>query len=352
MDHNVPGGTRTNSRTTGAGTVAGVEETVTRDTWRAIFETMLLSRALDERMWLLNRAGQAPFAVSGHGHEAAQAGVAYALDPSKDWLVPYYRDLTMVLRFGMTPREIMLHMLARAADPNSGGRQMPGHYSSRERRILSGSSPIATQLPHATGIAFATKARGEDTVVATAFGDGATSEGDFHEALNFATIYDLPVIFLCENNEYAISVPLEKQMGVERVADRANGYGVPGFRVDGLDAVAVYEVAVEAVDRARRGEGPTLIEAMVRRFRPHSSDDDDRTYRTEEDLEQMRASGPLRVTRQRLTEMGVIDQAWEEAAQERIKQQVDDATEYAEQSAPPDPETLERHVYADPGTRV
>lgn len=327
---------------------AGVGSLLTRDQWRAMFEMMLLARALDERMWLLNRAGQAPFAVSGQGHEAAQAGMAFACEPDKDWLVPYYRDLTMVLHWGITPRDVMLHMLARAADPNSGGRQMPGHYSSRARRVLSGSSPIATQIPHATGVAFAAKARGEDTVVVTCFGDGATSQGDFHEAVNFATIYDLAVIFFCENNGYAISVPLEKQMGVELVSERAAGYGIPGYTVDGLDAVAVFEVAHEAVARARRGEGPSLIEAIVRRFQPHSSDDDDRTYRPAEELADLRSVGPIRTTRARLTEMGIIDEAWEAETMERVKQTVNDATDFAEQSPLPDGATFARHVFAEP----
>lgn len=325
--------------------VAGAEASLDPDMLREMYETMLLARAVDERMWLLNRAGQAPFAVSGQGHEGAQAGMAFALDVNKDWLVPYYRDLTMCLRFGLTARDHMLSMLARADDPSSGGRQMPGHFSSRERRILSGSSPIATQIPHATGIAFAAKVRGEDTVVVTSFGDGATSQGDFHEGVNFATIYDLAVVFLCQNNEYAISVPLSKQMGVERVSDRAKGYGMPGITVNGLDAIEVYLAAREAVDRARRGEGPTLIEAMVRRFQPHSSDDDDRTYRPADELEHMRSSGPLRVTGKRLRDMGVIDDAWEEAAAERVKAAVNDATEFAEQAALPDPATLGRHVF-------
>lgn len=339
------------SNTTGvspATEFAGQEQDLDADLLREMFETMLLARAVDERMWLLNRGGQAPFAVSGQGHEAAQAGMVYALDRQKDWIVPYYRDLTMALGFGMTAEEQLLALFARASDPASGGRQMPNHFGSRERRILSGSSPIATQIPHATGIAFAAKARGEDTVTLVSFGDGATSQGDFHEALNFATIYDLGVIFLCQNNEYAISVPLKLQMGVERVADRAAGYGIPGVRVNGLDAVEVYQAAVEAVDRARRGEGPTLIEAMVRRFHPHSSDDDDRTYRPAEELEHLRDQGPIRVTGDRLRELGVIDDEWEEEAKERVKRVVNEATEAAESAPLPDPSTLTKHVFAEP----
>lgn len=312
---------------------------------QAMFETMLLARAVDERMWQMNRMGQAPFAVSGQGHEAAQGGMAAALDPSKDWLAPYYRDVTLSIAFGLTPKDILLAQLSRADDPTSGGRQMPNHFSARDRRIFSGSSVIATQLPHATGIAFASKARGEDAVTVVCFGEGATSEGDFHEAMNFATIYDLPVIFFCQNNEYAISVPTKLQMGVERVADRALGYDMPGVRVDGMDAVEVYSVARQAVARARNGDGPTLIEAMVRRFNPHSSDDDDRTYRPEEELATLRDNGPIKTTGERLKSLGIIDDEWEAEALARIRQQVNDATDAAEAAPLPAPETFSRHVY-------
>ncbi|HLT17864.1 MAG TPA: thiamine pyrophosphate-dependent dehydrogenase E1 component subunit alpha [Thermomicrobiales bacterium] len=315
------------------------------DLMRRMLENMLLARAVDERMWQMNRAGEAPFAVSGQGHEAAQAGVAAALDTSKDWCVPYYRDITLSLAFGLTAKDLLLAQLARADDPSSGGRQMPNHFSSRKHRILSGSSVIATQIPHAAGIAFAAKARGEDSVTVVCFGEGATSQGDFHEGVNFATIYDLPVIFFCQNNEYAISVPTKLQMGVERVADRAAGYNMPGVRVDGLDAVEVYLVAREAVQRARSGGGPTLIEAMVRRFNPHSSDDDDRTYRPLEELEGLRADGPIRRTAGRLKEMGIIDDAWLEETQRRVRQEVNEATREAEAAPLPDPETFDRHVY-------
>ncbi|MFW6074182.1 MAG: thiamine pyrophosphate-dependent dehydrogenase E1 component subunit alpha, partial [Chloroflexota bacterium] len=283
--------------------------------------------------------------VSGQGHEAAQAGMVYALDREKDWIVPYYRDLATVLGFGMTAEEALLALFSRAADPSSGGRQMPNHFGSKSRRILSGSSPIATQIPHATGIAFAAKARGEDSVTLTCFGDGATSHGDFHEAVNFATVHNLAVIFFCQNNEYAISVPTRLQMGVEHVADRAAGYDIPGIRVNGLDAVEVFLAAQEAVDRARSGKGPTLIEAMVRRFHPHSSDDDDRTYRPPEELEHLRDDGPIRTTGRRLQQLGVIDDEWEEQAKQRVKQQVNEATEAAEESPLPDPETVARFVY-------
>ncbi|MFO7271485.1 thiamine pyrophosphate-dependent dehydrogenase E1 component subunit alpha [Sphaerobacter thermophilus] len=310
-----------------------------------MYEYMVLARSLDERMWLLNRAGQAPFVISCQGHEAAQVGAAFALQPGKDVLVPYYRDLAMVLYFGLTPRDLMLSLLARKEDPTSAGRQMPGHYGSRKHNIITGSSPVATQVLHATGIALAAKYRREDTVAWTCVGEGGTSQGDFHEALNFASIHRLPVVFFVENNGYAISVPQRKQMAIENVADRAAGYGMPGVTVDGGDPVAVYTVAKEAVDRARAGGGPTLIEAKVQRLTAHSSDDDDRTYRDPEELKAERAKDPIVRFRTALMEQGVLTEEQDAAIRARIKAQIDDATDFAEQAPYPDPAELMLHVY-------
>lgn len=315
---------------------------------RAMWELMLLARSLDERMWLLNRAGQAPFAVSCQGHEAAQAGMAMALDDTQDWLVPYYRDLALVLGMGMTPEDVMLQFLSRATDPSSGGRQMPAHYSSREKRILSVSSPVGTQLVQAPGIALAAKMRGEDSVTVTCIGEGGTATGEFHEALNLAAIHKLAVIFFVQNNNYAISVPMDREVSVPHVADRASAYGIPGFRVDGNDGVAMYTVAQAAVAHARGGHGPVLIEAVVNRFTPHSSDDDDRFYRTREEVEGYRDADPIDVTLRRLREMQVLDDAAEEAIRARVKQQVNAATDAAESAPVPDPETAHLHVYYTP----
>ena len=174
---------------------------------RDAYYYLILARALDERMRALNRQGKAPFAVSCAGHEAAQVGSALALVPGEDWVLPYYRDLGVMLVLGFTAREAMLQFLARAADPCSGGRQMPSHWSSRRLKVLSGSSPVATQILHATGVALASKLKGEPHVSAVYFGEGSTAGGDFHEGLNFAAIHRLPVVFVCENNGYAISQP-------------------------------------------------------------------------------------------------------------------------------------------------
>lgn len=307
---------------------------------------MLLARALDERMWLLNRAGKAPFVISCQGHEAAQVGAALALERGKDFTLPYYRGLATVLVMGMTPREVMLAVFARAADPNSGGRQMPSHYSQRALRIVTQSSVVGTQIPHATGIALAERMRGSDALAWTSFGEGTTSQGDFHEGLNFAAIHKLGAIFQCENNDYAISVPMPMQMAVQSVADRATAYGLPGVKVDGTDVLACYAANKAAVERARAGDGPTLIEAKCLRLTPHSSDDNDRTYRPRDELTAMRQGDPVARFSALLLRDGVIDELALETVRAEIAAEVDDATTYAEDAPPPEPASLLGHVYA------
>lgn len=313
-----------------------------------MYAKMRLGRLLDERMWILKRQGKIPFHVSCQGQEAAQVGVAYALRPGVDFAFPYYRDTGVVLVLGMTAREVMLHAFVKAEDPNSGGRQMPGHWSSPRLRIVSGSSPVATQIPQAVGAALAAKIKGEESIVMVSFGDGVASKGDFHEGLNFAGVHKAPVIFLCENNGYAISVPLSKQMAVTKVAERAAGYGFPGVTVDGMDVLAVYEAAKAAADRARRGEGPTLLEAMVYRFLPHTSDDNDTRYRSPEEVAAWKERDPIRTFRRYLIDSGATDEDELRRLETEIGALVDDATAYAESAPYPAPETALRYVYHEP----
>ena len=271
-----------------------------------MYRRILLARMLDQKIWGLNRMGKAPFVVSGQGHEGAQVGSAWALQPGHDIVLPYYRDTGVLLTLGMTAEEVLLAVFARAADPSSGGRQMPNHWGCARLNVITGSSPIATQLPHAAGLAYAAKIRGEDRVVVSYFGEGASSKGDFHEALNFAGIHQLPCVFVCENNGYAISVPLTKESAVDDVADRAHSYGFGGVIVDGNDPLDVYAATHSAVRRARRGEGPTLVECKTYRFMAHTSDDDDRTYRTSEEVEAWRKKDPLRQMKQYLIEQRLL----------------------------------------------
>ena len=313
----------------------------------AMYETMVLTRKLDVRMWLLNRAGKIPFVISGQGQEATQIGAAFALDKTKDYIAPYYRDMGIVLHFGMTPRELMLFAFAKADDPNSGGRQMPGHFGQRKNRILTVSSPVATQIPHAVGIALAGRLKGDEFVSFVSLGEGSTNQGDFHEGLNFAGVHQLPVITLVENNHYAISVPLEKQIGRARIVDRALGYGMHGERVNGQDPLAVYAVVKAAADRARRGEGPTLIEAMTHRFTPHSSDDDHRLYREADELEEMKQLDPIVQFAAYCVQNGVLTEEAIAAIDAKLDAVVDDATEFAEAAPYAIPEHALRFVYEE-----
>lgn len=319
-----------------------------------MYELMLLARSLDERQWMLNRQGKVPFVISCQGHEAAQIGSTYALQPGKDWVAPYYRGLGVVLTLGMTPTEVMLGLLARATDPSSGGRQMPAHYGYRALNIVSQSSVTGTQVTHAAGIALGIKIRNQvagrvvdDAVAWTSFGEGTSSQGEIHESMNLAGAHKLPVIFVCENNGYAISVPQHQQMAVNDVADRAAGYGFPGVVVDGSDVLACYEATQVAVARARRGDGPTLLEFKCVRLTPHSSDDNDRTYRSPDELKALKQSDPLIKYAAFLQAEGVLTDTHEQAIRERIKQKVNQATAEAEAAPPPDPSTLLRHVYTE-----
>ncbi len=314
-----------------------------------MYRTIALARALDERMWVLNRAGRVPFVISGQGHESAQVAVTAALRPGHDWLVPYYRSIAACLAFGMTAREILLGSAAKASDPSSGGRQMPNHYGHGPKQILSVSSPVATQLLHAAGIALAARVRGVDQVAMCFMGEGSTNQGDVHEGLNFAAIHHLPMILVVENNGYAISVPATKQLAMPDVAGRAAGYGIPGAVVDGADVLGAYRLAREAVDRARAGEGPSLIEAKVTRLTAHSSDDQQTKYRSAEELAAERALDPLPRFREQLKEAGILGADVEARYAAEIKAEVDDATAYAEVQPDPDPSTGTWHVYAEDG---
>ncbi|MET3318223.1 UNVERIFIED_ORG: 2-oxoisovalerate dehydrogenase E1 component alpha subunit [Peribacillus simplex] len=311
-----------------------------------MYRTMLLSRRIDERMWLLNRSGKIPFVISCQGQEAAQVGAAFALDRQKDYVLPYYRDVGVVLTFGMTAKDLMLSGFAKEEDPNSGGRQMPGHFGQKENRIVTGSSPVTTQVPHAVGIALAGKMEGKDLVTFVTFGEGSSNQGDFHEGANFAGVHKLPVIFMCENNKYAISVPIEKQLSCENVSDRAIGYGMPGITVDGNDPLEVYEAVKEAADRARRGEGPTLIETVSYRLTPHSSDDDDRSYRTADEVAEAKTKDSIKTFGAYLKETGIMDDALEKQMNDEVMIIVNEATDYAENAPYPKAESAMNHVYA------
>ncbi len=299
---------------------------------------MLLARRCDERMWILHRQHEVAFHVSGIGHEAAQVGAAFALKRGHDYVLPYYRDLCFSQALGLAPRTLMLALYGKEGEPMSGARQMPAHYSSRALNIVSVSSPVATQIPQASGIGMAIRYQGTDQVVLTCFGEGSTAEGDFHEGLNWAGIFKLPVLFLCQNNQYAISEPTEREMPVKNVADRGYAYGMPGVIFDGNDFLGSYGTVKQAVERARRGEGPTLLEAKTYRPVPHSSDDDDRTYRSREEVDDWKTRDPILLAKNYCYAHGLLDEAKNQEFEQRAKEIIDDANEFARNAPLPAPE--------------
>jgi 2-oxoisovalerate dehydrogenase E1 component alpha subunit len=310
-----------------------------------MYTIMLKARKFDERATLLQRSGKTAFHISSIGQEAAQVGAAFALEKRQDYFLPYYRDYAFVLSVGMTLKELLLAALFKAEDIN-GGRQMPGHFGHRKHHIVTGSSPVATQTLHAVGIALTALMRKEERVAFVTFGEGSSNQGDVHEAFNFAGVFKLPVIFLCENNQYAISIPAHRQVA-GRVSDRAAGYGFPGHRVDGNDALEVYKAVKEARERAVRGYGPTLIEAVMYRIPPHSTADDDMLYRTKEEVDYHREQDGLGRFRRYLLECGVLNEELESTLLEEIILEVNEATKYAEKAPFPAPEDALRHVYAE-----
>ncbi len=311
-----------------------------------MYTAMLRARRLDERCWILHRQGKIAFHISGMGHEAAQVGIALAMRRGEDHFLPYYRDMAMVLACGMTPLDLMLGIFGREGDPSSGARQMPEHYALRAKNIYSVSSPVATQVPQAAGVALAEKLKGGNRVAVTCLGEGSTNQGDFHEALTWAGVHKLPLVVVVENNEYAISVPMEQEMAISRVSDRAVAYGVRGVTVDGLDPVATYIAAKEAVDIARAGGGTTLLEAQVVRLTPHSSDDDDSTYRSKEDKAALKIHDPLPRFRGRLMDAGILSQQRDRELDEQIVDEVNRAQQTAEAAPYPPVEWAAGPVYA------
>ncbi len=324
-------------------------------TLHAILRAMLLSRRFDERAWLLHRQGKIVFHASAMGHEAAQVGAVFAIHRGVDYVCPYYRDLAMMIALGWGARALMLDVYAKPGGISSAGRQMPNHFSDRRLGVVSTSAPVAVQVVHAAGMAFAIKYKARlglptpddaPRLALTTLGEGSTSQGDFHEALNWAGVHTLPLICLVENNGYAISVKLQAQMAIRDVSERAAGYGIHGAVVDGMDALAVYDTVYEAAQRAYNGDGATLIDAKVYRFTPHSSDDDDRSYRSREEVEAARANDPILRLRQTLIDLGALTAADFEEMDAEVRSEVDAAQAEVEAMPDPAPEDALADVFA------
>ena len=318
------------------------------DRLRAMLRLMHLQRTLDNRGFQLNRQGKIPFATGSEGHEGIHAGAAEAFVRGKDILVPYYRDVGLVVGVGLDPLDVLLSLFARAAD-RSGGRQFPNHFTNHALGIMSISSIIAAQCTHAVGAAWSVKrSGGGDRVVFCQFGEGATSQGEWHEALNFAAVHTLPVIFLCENNQWAISTHISKQMRVPTVATRAAGSGMRALTCDGFDPIAVYTTVREARMHAAQGHGPVLVEATCYRFLSHTTDDDDRTYRTRDEVDQLRDHDPVPRFERYAVEHGAIDASALRALKREISDEVNRATDLVEAEPYPQAHTLYGNTVAGP----
>ncbi len=308
---------------------------------------MLLARHLDDEMWNLRRQGKGHFAVSCAGHEAIGAGVGLAVDLETDVLAAHYRDLSAVLAWGLTAREVAAHYFGRETDPCAGGRQPYAHFGSRERRIVSMQGPQPNQVTHGVGIGYATKLLGERGVVWISFGDGGAQKGEVHEAMNFAGVQKLPVVFCVETNGYTQSVPISLESSVDDLSLRAQGYGMPGVSIDGMDVEAVYRAASEAVERARTGEGPSLIAARTYRYRPNTSNDDDMRYRTRDEVDEWRKRDPLLVARRRLLERGELSESDADALDAEVRQEAVDALTWAEACADAEPASALLHTWCE-----
>ena len=315
-------------------------ETLTRG-----YRNLVLVRLLDARMLSLQRQGRIGFYVPSTGEEACQVGSGLALD-KEDWVFPAYREPGCALTRGLDLRLMIAQEYGNSLDANKG-RQMPNHFGWRSINYVSASSPVGTQIPHAVGTAWAAKIRGDKVVTLVYFGDGSTSEGDFHVGMNFAGVFKTPTIFFCKNNQYAISVPLARQTAAKTLAQKAAAYGVDASRVDGNDLLAVYAATRAAADKARAGGGPTLIEAVTYRMGPHSSSDDPTRYRSKQEVEEWQRKDPVERMRKYLE----LKRLWSQEKEDTLRRELDtlitDSIREVERAPPPALETLFTDVYAD-----
>ncbi|MFZ0890817.1 MAG: thiamine pyrophosphate-dependent enzyme [Thermoplasmata archaeon] len=310
------------------------------------YRFMVLARVVDERCLTLQRQGRIGFYVPMQGQEAAQVGAACALDPA-DWIFPAYRELGLALVRKVTLLELFDQFIGNSGDVLKG-RQMPNHYGYRNRNFVVASSPIGTQITQAVGAAMAAQRKGQPIITASFFGDGATSSNDFHAGMNFAGVFRVPTIFFCQNNQWAISLPREKQTRSATLAEKASAYGFPGVVVDGMDLQAVFAAVTEARQRAMGGEGPTLIEAQVYRMGPHSTSDDPRRYRTEAELQQWKERDPIARMKHLLITSEVLTEQADQEVWEVAKADVNAALKQAEATGPLDPFSFLDDVLAHP----
>ena len=311
-----------------------------------IFRGMVTSRLLDTRLLPMQRQGRIGFYIGPTGQEAGVIGGAHALTP-QDYFVPGLRETAAGLYRGMPLRTHLAQVFGNANDVGHG-RQLPCHSGTRASHHIVMSSCVSSQIPHATGIAWAARIKKDPIVALCYLGDGGTSEEDFHVGLNFAAVYQLPVVFVCQNNQWAISTPLELQTASETIAVKGLAYGIPSIRADGNDVFAMYATVKEAVDRARAGGGPTFIEALTYRIGPHSSSDDPTRYRDEAEPEAWRKKDPIARFQKWLVATSTLSGAEQTALSENIDREIREAIALEEQAAPPELRTLITDVYAEP----
>jgi len=325
--------------------VEKMDPEIPADELKRLYRLMVLTRNLDTRGMQLQRQGRIGFYIGCLGQEAAHIGSAYALKP-EDWVFPAYREVGAMLCRGITLNQLLDQYYANAEDIEKG-RQLTNLLGVKDVNYVTGSAPIATQIPHAVGAALAAKIRGDPIVTLTYFGDGGTSENDFHTGMNFAGVFKTPTVFFCQNNHWAISLPVERQTASETIAVKALAYGFEGVRVDGNDILAVYRTTKEAVEKARQGGGPTLIEAVTYRMGPHSSSDDPKRYRSEEELAEWQKRDPLIRFRRYLEKKRLWTEADEKSAQDETNREIEEAVQHAEKLPKPALETLFTDVYAE-----
>ena len=312
---------------------------------KKIYRAMFLTRAFDTKSLNMQRQGRIGFYVPCAGQEAAQIGSAFSLR-EEDWVLPTYRDTGVAILRGVPVSLLFAHLMGNSKDVMMG-RQMPNHWGYKQVNFVSIAATIAAHLPVATGIAMGMKLCHEDKVVMAYHGDGATSEGDFHAAYNFAGVYKSPVVFICENNGWAISLPSSRQTASPSFAEKARAYGFRGVRVDGNDVLAVHMATREAVDKARRGEGPSMVECLTYRMGPHSPSDDSNRYRTKEEIEDWKRKDPIERFRIYLEKRGYWTKEYEASLKQEIDTEINTAVKEQEQVPPPELKTIFGDVYAE-----